>query len=178
MENQNGFSLQRYFPGDDTTIKSIKKLVWEYFEWGNVCLQKNYGYQLDIKEMMGTFISELPMYCLPKTRLYVVNYENDIIGLGGYKKKDETVVELKRVYLQKQYRGKGFGRKLVSRLIDDAKRFSFNKMFLESAGFMEEAYSLYKSLGFVKITNYQGIETPVEFASNIYCMELELKIKA
>jgi len=38
-------------------------------------------------------------------------------------------------------------------------------MFLESAGFMEEAYNLYKSFGFVKIPNYQGIETPGEFAS-------------
>jgi GNAT superfamily N-acetyltransferase len=125
--------------------------------------------------MLKKFISELPMYCLNETRLYVVSYKNDIIGLGGYKKKDDTVVELKRVYLQKQFRGKGFGRKLVSQLINDAKRFGFTKMFLESADFMEEAYNLYKSFGFVKIPNYQGIETPSEFASNIYCMELELQ---
>jgi len=173
--NKNKISLLHISIDDSISITSIKKLVWEYFEWGNVCLQENYGYQLDINEMMKTFISELPMYCLPETRLYVVNYENDIIGLGGYKKKDETEVELKRVYLQTEYRGNGFGRLIVSKLIEDAKNYGFEKMILESADFMQEAFNLYKSLGFVKIPNYQGIETPNAFASNIYCMELKLQ---
>lgn len=176
-QKQIGIKLDRIFLDDNERIKCIKNLVREYFEWGNTCLKENYGYQLDIHEMLNTFISELPMYCLSQTRLYTINHGNSIIGMGGYKKKDETVVELKRVYLQKQYRGKGYGRMLVAQLIYDAKESGFTKMFLESAGFMEEAYFLYRSFGFVKIPNYKGIETPNEFSSNIYCMELDLKGK-
>jgi ribosomal protein S18 acetylase RimI-like enzyme len=159
---------------DHTSIERIKELVWEYFEWGNIMLKKHYGYELNIKEMMDTFISELPFYCLIDTRLYLVFHNKTIIGLGGFKKKGSRDVELKRIYLQEEFRGNGIGKTLISNLISDARKLEYAKMYLESADFMQKAYSLYQLFGFNKIQNYEGIETPKDYAANIYCMELKL----
>lgn len=178
MQEINGSKVefrQFLFP-DNAMLPDIKSLVLEYFLWGNSISVKEYGFNFDLSTMMETFLSELILYSLVDTRLYVLyNEGQEAIGIGGYKRNSENTAEIKRIYVRDGFRKKGLGRALVVKLVSEARAQGFEKLILESARFMTEAYSLYKSMGFSEIPNYPGIETHNEFLPMIFCMELNLK---
>ena len=56
-------------------------------------------------------------YGFPYGGLYLILNKNDkYIGCGGIRKFKDGVAELKRMYIKKEYRGKGLGRKLLEAL--------------------------------------------------------------
>lgn len=55
---------------------------------------------------------------------------------------------LENVYVEKQYRGKGIGTKIVRALIEEAKRQGCYKLIGQSRYGREKVHELYKSFGF------------------------------
>lgn len=82
------------------------------------------------------------------------NISNEIIGTLGFKKnKKKNIVELKRLYLAKNFRGKSLGRKLMQIGIDKCKELWKEeqkelKIILRVYKVHSEAISLYKQFGF------------------------------
>ncbi|WP_303788124.1 GNAT family N-acetyltransferase [Ruminococcus flavefaciens] len=72
----------------------------------------------------------------------------DLIGTAAVKKLDETVCELKAMYLYKSYHGMGLGRKLAETAISFAKKNDFGEMVLDTVSTYERAIRLYEKLGF------------------------------
>lgn len=82
-----------------------------------------------------------------------------LIGIGGFKKIDEGVCELKRVFLHPDYHGHGLGKLLVSELMVQAKNYKNHKyhtMRLEvyNPPAQQPAINLYKKFGFYEIEKY------------------------
>ena len=76
------------------------------------------------------------------------------VGGGAIRRYDETTVELKRVFVRPEYRGKGIGMTLVSKLIAWARELGYRKMILETGELLAESCHVYGKLGFQKIPNY------------------------
>ena len=97
----------------------------------------------------------------------LVAYENDVpIGCGAIKEIDSSVMEVKRMYVLPQHRGKGIATALLSELENWAKALSYEKCVLETGMRQPEAIALYKKNGYVVIPNYgqyAGIENSVCF---------------
>lgn len=97
----------------------------------------------------------------------LVAFENDIpIGCGAIKEIDSRVMEIKRMYVPPQHRGKGIATTILSELENWAKALSYNKCVLETGMRQPEAIALYKKNGYVVIPNYgqyAGIENSVCF---------------
>ncbi len=77
---------------------------------------------------------------------------------------------MKRLYVRKAWRHCGFGRHLVALCLRDAAEMGYQKMSLETIGFLKQAIGLYKSMGFQ--------ETPgpdVSPPDTIIYMEIPLK---
>lgn len=72
----------------------------------------------------------------------------DLIGTAAVKKLDETVCELKAMYLYKRYHGKGLGRRLAETALSFARDTGFEKMVLDTVSTYERAIRLYEKLGF------------------------------
>lgn len=155
-------------------LSAIKRLVKEYFNWGNRISVDKYGYDFDIEKMFIEFIAELPQYTFPNGIIFLVKYRNEFIGMGGFKRIDSSSCELKRVFIQEQYRGKDLGKKLLQKLLSKAGEYKYDEIRLESARFMTNAYALYSSNGFEECEIYQGAETPEQFQSITYCMKKRL----
>ena len=98
-------------------------------------------------------------------------YEEGVpIGCASFKYYDDGVAELKRVFLRKDYRGKGIAKELVGRIEASARAKGFQKMILETGKPLVDAFGLYTRLGYQVIPSYgQYKDMPLSV-----CMSKEL----
>lgn len=85
---------------------------------------------------------------------YCMTYEDKVIGTVALKKKDDNTVELKALYLEGNFRGKGLGYVLINKVIGDAKELGFKSIVLDSVSQYKEALRLYRKAGFKDIERY------------------------
>lgn len=85
---------------------------------------------------------------------YCLVDQDMVVGTVALKKIDEKTVELKSLYLHKDYRGKGLGSLLMSVSVNEAKSRGFKRIVLDSMLKYEEAIRLYEKFGFEKIDRY------------------------
>lgn len=102
----------------------------------------------------------------------IVGYENEIpVGCGAFKKSENQVAEIKRMFVSEDYRGKGIALKILEELEVWAKEFNYTSAILETSFKLENAIALYKKVGYEIIPNYApyiGVESSV-------CMKKILK---
>ena len=104
--------------------------------------------------MVQSDLSDPVKFQPPFGRFYLARLSDQAVGVGCLKKLEEGVAELQRMYVSPQSRGKGIGRAIANRLINDARSIGYRKLRLESLDFLREAHSLYRSLGFHDIEPY------------------------
>ena len=85
----------------------------------------------------------------------VLAYENNNpIGCASFKFFKRGIAEVKRLFIKKEYRGKGVSKQLMSLLEKRAKEKGFYKLVLESGAPLIEAMGLYYKTGYAVIENY------------------------
>jgi len=129
-------------------------LIREYLEWLNEIIQRDYGLEFDAEAMVASDLSDQVKFHPPDGRFYLALYGDQIAGVGCLKKLEERVGEIQRMYVPTSFRGKGIGRAIVNRLIDDARSIGYRQLKLESLEFLAAAHSLYRSVGFLEIDPY------------------------
>ena len=80
-------------------------------------------------------------------------WENEkLMGCGALKFLNENHGEFKSIRVADQYRGKGYGQKIITHLIGEAKELKIKKISIEtgSGEFFKSARILFKKIGFKK----------------------------
>jgi GNAT superfamily N-acetyltransferase len=157
-------------------------LIREYLEWLNQLVQRDYGIEFDVEAMVASDLSDPDKFQPPGGRFYLVTYGGDIAGVGCLKKLEESVGEIQRMYVPARLRGKGIGRAIVNRLIEDARVIGYHRLKLESLEFLAAAHSLYRSAGFHEIDpyadnsmkSYQDAENLDKYYAITVFMEMDL----
>ena len=129
-------------------------LIREYLGWLNQRLTDEHGLEFEAEAMVQSDLADPVKFQPPFGRFYLARLSDQALGIGCMKKLEEGVGELQRMYVSPQYRGKGIGRAIANRLIEDARSIGYRKLRLESLDFLREAHSLYRSLGFHEIEPY------------------------
>ncbi len=97
----------------------------------------------------------------------LVAYEKDIpVACGAIKEFEPNVMEVKRMYVTPEKRGKGIATKVLSALENWARDLGYQKCVLETGKRQPEAIALYTKNGYQIIPNYgqyAGIENSVCF---------------
>jgi len=96
--------------------------------------------------------------------------EGEVVGCGAVKQYDEHTMEMKRVFVKEECRGKGYGRVIVETLESLAKNKKMTRLVLETGVLLITAQKMYKSCGFGIIENYdqyKGLEDSI-------CMSKEI----
>lgn len=92
----------------------------------------------------------------------VAYYEGVAVGCGALRKFTDNEIELKRLFVKKEYRGKNIGGLILEQLISMAKDLKYKKVLLETGEFLKESVKLYNRFGFEKIDNYGAYKDMTE----------------
>ena len=90
-------------------------------------------------------------YNVPKAIYFVVEENGKIIGGAGISQlenSDENICELQKMYFLKEARGKGFGFEMITKCIEKATEFGYEKCYLETLPEMLNAQKLYNKVDF------------------------------
>ena len=77
-----------------------------------------------------------------------------MIGTSALKDLGEGKCELKALYLDEKYHGRGLGRQLAQTAIDFARESGYSEMYLDCMSTSVGAVKLYERLGFHKTERY------------------------
>jgi GNAT superfamily N-acetyltransferase len=152
----------------------VRELFWEYLQWANSRVNEEFGVDFDIQSMLEQNMLELEKFSPPHGRLLLAEHEGQITGLACMRRIREDIGEIKRMYVRPGFRGKGIGKALLEGLVNEAREIGYPRIRLDSARFMKEAHSLYRSAGFQEIDPYPESEIPAEFQKHWIFMEKQL----
>ena len=98
----------------------------------------------------------------------VIIYEgNRPVGCGAFKEYRPLVAEIKRMYVEPDFRNKGYASKILSSLETWAKDNAYEKCILETGLRQTEAIKFYSKNKYMEIPNFP----PYEEMANSRCFE-------
>lgn len=109
------------------------------------------GADRDVLEVEDAYLSK-------GGEFWVVEYQGELVGTAAYYpvKRGEKAVEVRKMYLLPQARGKGLGRFLLQELEKAIATRQFKQIWVETASVLKEAVQLYEKSGYQAAT---GVET-------------------
>jgi putative acetyltransferase len=94
-------------------------------------------------------------YSPPDGRLLLVEYDGQLAGSVALHKLEDGICEMKRLYLRPEFRGKGLGRAIADRIIEEARQIGYQRMRLDTVEpVMKDAVAMYRRIGFREIAPY------------------------
>jgi putative acetyltransferase len=88
---------------------------------------------------------------------WVVEKQEHLVGTAGYypTKRGDKAVEIRKIYLLPEVRGKGLGKFLLHKLEATIAERGFTEIWIETASVLKEAVKLYESNGYQLSTGVQ-----------------------
>ncbi|WP_232827533.1 GNAT family N-acetyltransferase [Jiangella endophytica] len=91
----------------------------------------------------------------PPEGLFLVGFVgNEPVATGGFRRHDDGVAEIKRMYVAHEHRGGGHARRLLAELEAQAVQAGYSRVVLETGLKQPEAMSLYQSSGYAPADPY------------------------
>lgn len=134
MKVTDEYVLQLFSEHDDYMIDFLGDDKWCY---------TRYNENENIGKVWVAFSGDLPIGCI------------------AYRKKENGIGEVKRLYIKEEHRGKGLSKDLLKTVECYAKEQSCHTLFLDTRITLEPAVSLYRSFGF-DIVFQQGLYIQME----------------
>ena len=105
-------------------------------------------------------------YVAPHGGLWIAVVKDAVVGCVALQPLPEGVGEVKRMFVDEEWRGQGVGRALLETLIAAAPDRGHREIRLGTLPEMVEAQALYRSVGFVPVEAYRAAEVghPLFFA--------------
>lgn len=97
-------------------------------------------------------------YVAPRGGLWLAAAGDSGIGCVALRPIDARTAEVKRMFVDADWRGRGVGRALLTALIDGARLRRYSTLRLGTLHDMDAAQSLYRSIGFRPIDRYRADE--------------------
>ena len=100
----------------------------------------------------------------------IATIENKPVGCGAMKAYDSDTMEIKRMFVPIEMRGKGIAVHILKNLEKWAKEMNYSKCILETGNKMLEAIRLYEKSNYKVVPNYgqyNGIEDSICFKKHL-----------
>ena len=118
-------------------------------------------------------VADLPgKYARPAGRLLLASVDGRAAGCVALRSLGDGSSEMKRMFVDPAFRGRGVGGALAVQVIDEARSAGYQTMRLDTSVRQLEAIRLYERLGFTRIGPYYDL--PAELVDWLVFMELSL----
>tara|TARA_Y100000590_G_scaffold290017_1_gene326449 strand:- start:1381 stop:1836 length:456 start_codon:yes stop_codon:yes gene_type:complete len=116
----------------------------------NDLLRKHFIELRSVSPEGSTHVLDIPGLKIHSIKFWSLWNEKDLIGCGALKFLDTQHGEFKSIRVADKFRGKGMGEKIISHLIDQAKKIGIKKLSVETGAgeFFDPARKLFKKFGF------------------------------
>jgi GNAT superfamily N-acetyltransferase len=111
---------------------------------------------------------------LPEGTLQILEVDGEVSGMGVIQKLNADTGEIKRMYNRPEYRGRGYGRLMLNKLLDIGRSIGCSRFLLDSPNFAVAAHNLYRSMGFKEVEYYSESQIPPDWRQYWKFMELKL----
>ncbi|CAM2932454.1 GNAT family N-acetyltransferase [Flavobacterium frigoris] len=128
---------------DESLWERYPELKWDY--WGNNILEIN-------------------------PNVVVIYIDNKAVACGCFKKKNENTIEIKRMFVLPEARGKGFSQNILRELELLGVELGFSFSVLETLYKQTEAIGMYEKCGYAIVDNYE----PYVGLKNSICMRKQI----
>jgi ribosomal protein S18 acetylase RimI-like enzyme len=127
-------------------------------------LFQEYQSQVDAEICFAGFTAELVglpgEYAAPDGALLLAYVDAQAVGCVALRKVDASRGEMKRLFVSSAARGRGIGRALLDRVMQEARHIGYHELVLDTLPAMTEAQALYRAEGFVDIAPYATHPAP------------------
>ena len=129
-------------------------------DWNQArALVEEYAASLQLDLSFQNFAHELEHfsseYSAPAGAFLLAREQGKYLGCVGVRRFAGEDGEIKRLYVTPAARGRGIGMLLARGIVAEARRLGYARLLLDTLSFMQEAQSLYASLGFRKTAAYR-----------------------
>ena len=91
----------------------------------------------------------------PPDGVFLVGWDDGVpVATGALRRHDEDTVEVKRMFVPVEHRGKGFARAMLAALESRAREAGYRRIWLETGTAQPEAMALYVCAGYVPIEGF------------------------
>lgn len=141
-------------------IDAVRALFREY--GSSTAFESAFHEYLAIQHFEDELASLPGPYAPPAGLLLLATYEGTPAGCVAFKRLEDGICEMKRLYVRPAFRAHGLGRALGESILAAAHDAGYHTMRLDTLPSMRSAQALYASLGFREIAPY--CKNPVEGA--------------
>jgi len=113
------------------------------------------GFSLDFQGFEQEVATLPGEYAPPEGVLLLASVGGRAAGCVGLRPLDAETAEMKRLFVRNEFRGLGIGRRLVDRIVQEARRIGYRRLRLDTVPQMVEAIRMYQASGFVEIPPYR-----------------------
>jgi putative acetyltransferase len=157
-------SIRPIAPGDDAAVAAIIRTVMPEF---GAC---GPGFAIHDAEVDAMHAA----YTLPRSLFLVWELDGRVVGGGGVGPlagAPADTCELRKMYMLREGRGRGWGEVLLRRLLAAAREMDYATCYLETLTGMDAAQKLYERMGFSRLPAAMGATG--HFACNrFYALDL------
>jgi ribosomal protein S18 acetylase RimI-like enzyme len=128
-------------------LEDVRRLFRAYAQWLGVdlCFQ---GFEQELAGLPGR-------YAPPAGRLLLASVAGEAVGAVGLRPLEPGICEMKRLWVEPGFGGRGIGRALAEAVVAAARAIGYERMRLDTIpARMPAAQHLYRSLGFAPIPPY------------------------
>ncbi|MDH7478777.1 MAG: GNAT family N-acetyltransferase [Syntrophomonadaceae bacterium] len=142
-------------------LECFRRLVIEY--------AREMGFDLEQPKLKQELAGLPGEYAPPRGCLLLAMAGERAVGCIALRKLGEVTAEIRRLYIDREFRRQGIARGLTTKVVEEAHRIGCRQVRLITLPQMENAISLYRNLGFRFIPAYRPTT-----ADNALFMELSI----
>jgi putative acetyltransferase len=136
--DKRALELARIIPFEESHLDGFRSLVAETL--------REFGFEPD-----PSLDPDLDDPTAEYSALWVAVVEGDVVGSVALREVGPGRLQLKRMYLQQEQRGRGLGKRLLETALDEARLSGARVVTLDTTERMEAARSLYERYGFKEV---------------------------
>ena len=143
----NNFRIQEFLPDEASNVQNLLKAIFQ-----------DLGYRFDLSQKDSDLKDIEKIYFANKGKFWMLYDDENFIGTIAIRYSENQYYELKRFFIHKSARGRGFGNLALEHALRYAKENQMQSLKLDVDVNSQSAIHLYSKFGFKEISAYKNAD--------------------